>query len=54
MQHRTERGAQETKFWLRLLAETDQVKPELLVPLTQEISEIIAILTTIVRKSRKE
>ncbi|MCS6846610.1 MAG: four helix bundle protein [Anaerolineae bacterium] len=46
--------ARETKFWLRLLAETNQVKPELLAPLTKEISEIIAILTTIVRKSRKE
>jgi four helix bundle protein len=44
--------ARETKFWLRLLAETNLVKPELLTPLTQEISEIIAILTTIVRKSR--
>jgi four helix bundle protein len=44
--------ARETKFWLRLLAETGQVKPELIAPLTQEASEIVAILTTIVRKSR--
>lgn len=44
--------ARETKFWLRLLAETNQAKPELVSPLIKEISKIVAILTTIVRKAR--
>ncbi|BCX03603.1 MAG: hypothetical protein KatS3mg053_1541 [Candidatus Roseilinea sp.] len=44
--------ARETHFWLRLLAATNQVSADQLKPLTQEAHEIVAILTTIVRKSK--
>ncbi|MCL6512634.1 MAG: four helix bundle protein [Anaerolineae bacterium] len=44
--------ARETHFWLRLLAATDQVSTDKIKPLTQEANEIVAILTTIVRKSK--
>ena len=45
--------ARETHFWLRLLAATHQVPADQLTPLTQEANELIAILTTIVKKSRE-
>lgn len=44
--------ARETHYWLRLLVATDQVTTEMLSPLIQEANEIIAILTSIIRKSR--
>jgi four helix bundle protein len=44
--------ARETHFWLRLLLATNQVPETTLAPLTKEANEIVAILTTIVRKSR--
>ncbi len=45
--------ARETHYWLRLLAETEILKSEQLSPITQECNELIAILTSIVKKTRK-
>jgi four helix bundle protein len=45
--------ARETKYWLRLIAETEQVKPLLMKSLVQESDELIRILTTITKKTRK-
>ncbi|HEY0372114.1 MAG TPA: four helix bundle protein [Thermoanaerobaculia bacterium] len=43
--------ARETRYWLRILSRF--VVPQRITPLIDESSEIIAILTTIVRKSRE-
>ena len=42
--------ARETHYWLRLLAETEIISIEQLSPLQAEANEIIAILTTIIKK----
>jgi len=42
--------AREARYWLRILART--LKSKRLTPLTTESTELIAILTTIVKKSR--
>ena len=44
--------ARETHFWLRLLSETELVPTKRLAPLIDEASEIVAILTAIVKNSR--
>ena len=44
--------ARETHYWLRLLASTELVPAYRLVPLTEEANELVAILTTIIKKSR--
>lgn len=44
--------ARETHYWLRLIAETGILDRERLEPLMQECHELIAILTTIVKKTR--
>lgn len=44
--------ARETHYWLRLLSETDIMPTERLRPLTDECHELIAILTTIIKKTR--
>lgn len=44
--------ARETHYWLRLLTATDIVPAERLQALQDEANQIIAILTTIVKKSR--
>ncbi|MEM1227746.1 MAG: four helix bundle protein [Planctomycetota bacterium] len=44
--------ARETHYWLRLLASTELVPADRLMPLTDEANELIAILTTIIKKSR--
>ena len=44
--------ARETHYWLRLLAETSILPTDRLHPITDECNELIAILTTIVKKSR--
>ena len=44
--------ARETHYWLRLLASTELVPTDRLVPLTDEANELIAILATIIKKSR--
>jgi four helix bundle protein len=43
--------ARETVYWLRLLSTTALIRSERLDPLTNEAREIVAILTTIVRKA---
>jgi len=45
--------ARETHYWLRLLAATDLLPSARLRRITDECNELIAILTTIVKKSRK-
>jgi four helix bundle protein len=44
--------ARETHYWLRLLAATDIVPPDRLSPLQDEANQLIAILTTIIKKTR--
>jgi four helix bundle protein len=44
--------ARETHYWLRLLAATDILPADRLSHLQQECNELIAILTTIIKKSR--
>jgi len=44
--------ARETHYWLRLLAESELVPPERLVEMKKECDELIAILTSIVKKVR--
>jgi four helix bundle protein len=43
--------ARESVYWLRLLSSTELVKPSRVALLTQEAREIVAILTTIIRKA---
>jgi type I restriction enzyme M protein len=44
--------ARETNYWLRLLAASDVVPSEKLTDITDESNQLIAILTTIVKRSR--
>jgi four helix bundle protein len=43
---------EETSYWLELLAESDTVAPSRLAPLLAEVEELIAILVTIVKKTK--
>jgi four helix bundle protein len=45
--------AREAHYWLRLLVATEIASPATLRPLIDEASELIAILTTIVRKAKQ-
>ena len=45
--------ARETHYWLRLLAVCELVPTEKLIPMIQEANELVAILTTIVKKGRQ-
>ena len=45
--------ARETHYWLRLLAATELVPQERLDPITAEANELVAILTSIVKRSRE-
>ena len=45
--------ARESHYWLRLLAVSDVIPKDRLDPLTIEANELIAILTTIIKKSRE-
>jgi len=45
--------ARESYYWLRLLAVSETVTKERLDPLIGEANELIAILTTIIKKSRE-
>ena len=45
--------ARETNYWLRLLATADVVSGEKLTDITDESHQLIAILTTIVKRSRE-
>jgi four helix bundle protein len=42
--------ARETRYWLRLLVATDIIPESQLAPLLDESNQIVAILTTIVKK----
>ena len=44
--------ARETLYWLRLLAESDDTLRSAIEPMRRESNEIVAILTSIVRKAR--
>ena len=44
--------ARETNYWLRLLADTEIVPQSRLTGLIDESNQLVAILTTIVKKSR--
>jgi four helix bundle protein len=44
------REARETKYWLRLLAGSGIVEADVIAPILDEASQLVAILTTIVRK----
>jgi four helix bundle protein len=45
--------ARETHYWLRLLVASDILPPERLVGLIDESNQLVAILTTIVKKARR-
>jgi four helix bundle protein len=45
--------ARETHYWLRLLRETSSVSASRIEPLIAEASELVAILTVIVKSSRR-
>jgi four helix bundle protein len=49
-----EEEADETLFWLELIAELELLKPELLKPLMQENNEIIAIIVSSIKTAKKE
>jgi len=44
--------ARETHYWLRLFLKTEIIDPSRLEPILDEANQLIAILTTIVKKSR--
>lgn len=44
--------ARETHYWLRILSAAEVVSESRLGPITQEANELVAILTTICKKSR--
>jgi len=44
--------ARETLYWLRLLSETNLIPARRIADLSRESNELVAILTTIVKKSR--
>ena len=46
--------ARECRYWLRILARLYSQQKERFAPLIAEATELVAILTTIVRKSRKQ
>jgi four helix bundle protein len=43
--------ARESHYWLRLVARTGAVRPKRILPLVQESHEIVAILTSIAKKT---
>ena len=45
--------ARESHYWLRLLGSAGILPAERLAPLTDEANQLVAILTSIVKKSRK-
>ncbi len=45
--------ARESHYWLRLLAASEVISKDRLDPLISEANELIAILTTIIKKSRE-
>jgi four helix bundle protein len=45
--------ARETNYWLRLLAASEVIPAEKITDITDESNQLIAILTTIVKRSRE-
>jgi four helix bundle protein len=45
--------ARETHYWLRLLVEAGVAKPERIAALLNECNQLVAILTTVVKKVRQ-
>ena len=45
--------ARETHYWLRLIAECEILAPIRLAEITQECDELVAILTAIIKSTRK-
>lgn len=43
--------ARESHYWLRLMAATEMVPPARIQPLVDEANELVAILTTIIKKA---
>jgi len=48
------READETLYWLELLAESETVKPDLLEDLTQECHELVAILAATAKSAKRQ
>ncbi|MCG8450818.1 MAG: four helix bundle protein [Pirellulales bacterium] len=48
------REANETLYWLELLAESETVKPELLSDITGECNELVAIFTASVKTAQEK
>ena len=46
--------ARETHYWLRLLAATDIVREPRLIDLIDEANQLVAILSTITKRTRKK
>jgi four helix bundle protein len=44
--------ADESAYWLELIAESEMLKPALIQPLIQEASELVAILTAAVKTTK--
>ena len=44
----------ETQYWLELLIESKIIEEKLLLPLIQEAEELLAIITTIIRKVKEK
>jgi four helix bundle protein len=47
------REAEETLYWLELLAESNTIKPQLLTDLRGECNQLVAILAASVKKARQ-
>jgi four helix bundle protein len=48
-----QKEARESKYWLELMLKAELVRPDRLIPLVDETNQIIAILTTIIVKSKR-
>ena len=51
--HIARKEARETLYWLRLLAVADIINHSRLTPLTGECNELVAILTTIIKRTQE-
>ena len=51
--HIARKEARETLYWLRLLAAADIINRSRLKPLTAECDELIAVLTTIIKRTQE-
>ncbi len=45
--------ARESHYWLRLLTRTELLAEKRLVPIIDEANQIVAVLTSIVKKTRE-